>query len=225
MTNQKHKGESEELFEVEDERDLVAREKKKMIIESRKQLNKIQIQISLSGTPEGVRVDALATYSQVVQQFLGLIEPLLANSEVKGADEAYHRTHLGELTVIPPVKPSTDRPDHLQDSTPQWVKNNDFDLILHRFSDSVEPESFNINGLKEIIVGQGRSVSWDVVIDKQESKGFDGQGPKNMTVQGSQRWTGQILSNAVRTADQFLENANIGLSLAESEPDDGFLDL
>jgi len=217
--------ESEELFEIEDEGGLVDREKKKMIIESRKQLNKVQMQISLVGTPEGVKVDTLATYNQVVQQFLGLIEPLLVNSEVKGADEAYHRTHLGELMVIPPVKPSTNRPNHLQDSTPQWVKNNDFDLVLHQFSDSVEPRSFDINGLKEIIIGQGRSVSWDVVIDKQESKGFSGQGPKNMTVQGSQRWTEEILSNAVRTADQFLENANIGLSLAESEPDDGFLDL
>lgn len=213
-----------EVYQVEDESDLVAREKKKMILESRNIVNEIQVETSISNS--NIRGSAHPSYIEAVRSFLRNIEPLMANSKIQGARKAYNETHLGTLVITPPVNPNADStPDHLQDHTPEWTQNNDSDIVLHRFSDSVEPERFEVIGLQQIISSVGYNASWDVTIDKSESRGFSGGGLEKMTVTESKNWTRDILNNAVRAADQFLENANVGFTLAEDEPQDGFLDL
>jgi hypothetical protein len=136
------------------------------------------------------------------------------------------------MTVEPPVQPSDhgdSKPAHLGGSGPSskpWKQqNSNSELVLHRFSDPVQPETFEIEGLKEIITNDGRQATWDVIIDKKESRKYNGAGMKEMTVRNAKQWDYTILNNSVRVADQFLEEANIGLSLDEGEPDDGFLDL
>jgi hypothetical protein len=212
------------VYQVEDEDDLVARKKKKMIVESRSLVNDIQVETSFS--TGNIRGNAHPGHIEAVRSFLRNIEPLLMNSKIQGSREAYNEAFLGKLVILPPVDPNTkSTPDHLEDRTPQWAQNRDKDLVLHRLSDSVEPRAFKVTGLKEIISSVGYSASWDVTIDKGESRGFSSGGLEKKTVTESKNWTRDILNNAVRTADQFLENANVGFTLAEDDPQDGFLDL
>jgi len=214
----------EEVYQVEDDGDLVAREKKKMILESRNIVNEIQVETSVSNN--GIRGGAHPSYIEAVRSFLRNIEPLLANSKIQGAREAYNKAHLGTLVIVPPVDPNTEStPEHLQDHTPEWTQNKDQDIVLHRFSDSVEPKQFEVVGLQEIISSVGCNASWKVTIDRSKSQGFSGGGLQETTVTESKNWTRDILNNAVRAADQFLENANVGFTLAEDDPQDGFLDL
>jgi hypothetical protein len=215
-------------YEVEDDDGLVAREKKKTILKSREWVNEMESQLVLAGTPDGITADSLTAYMQTVRRFLRDIEPLLANPDVTGATEAYQNEYLGTLTIIPPVDPNKKRkPEHLRedDDTANWAQNYDPGLVLHEFSDGIEPRRYDIQGLREIIVSEGRTAEWDVIIDRKKSPNKSGSGPERTTVTEFKRWDRSILNNAVRTADQFLENANIGLSLAEGEPSDGFLDL
>lgn len=218
----------EPIYEVEDTDDFVAREKKKMIIESRKMVNQVEAELFLAGAGSEIQTDSLTAYYHIIRQYLRNIEVLLSNPDVKGATEAYEGAFLGYLTVTPPVNPNQEtKPDHLQNGspTPEWAQNAGSDIVLHRFSDPVEPQTFEITGLREIIERQGRSATWDIVVDRKESDAYDGSGPEEMTVSEFERWDVDTLNNALRTADQFLDNANIGFSLTEGEPDDGFLDL
>jgi hypothetical protein len=224
--------EPDQVYEVEDSDGMVARRKKKMILDSRENVNNVETQLALGGTPDGMNVSGQTAYHQVVRQFLRNIEPLLRNSEVSGASHAYSEATLGHITVEPPVQPKeseSSRPEHLGGNSPDNGKfngsRNNSELVLHRFSDPVEPERFEITGLKEIISNDGRTARWDVIIDKKKSPKYTGGGMKEMTVRNAKQWDYTILNNSVRVADQFLEEANIGLSLSEGEPDDGFLDL
>jgi len=216
------------IYEVKDTDDLVAREKKKMIIESRKMVNQVEAELFLAGPGDDIQVDSLTTYNHIIRQYLRNIEVLLANDDIKGATEAYKNAFLGRVTITPPVDPNQEtKPDHLQDDdpTPQWAQYANSDIVLHRFSDPVEPQTFEVAGLREIIETQGRSATWDIIVDRKRSKAYDGSGPEKMTVSDFEPWNIDILNNALRTADQFLDNANIGFSLTEGEPSDGFLDL
>lgn len=215
------------IYEVEDTEGFVNRKKKKMILKSRERVDDIEARLMLYN-PSQLDVSQQTAYHQMIRQFLRHLEPLLSNPEVNGATEAYTETHLGNLIIEPPVDPNIEeKPDHLKDTSEKsfFEEKSDSDLVLHRFSDPVEPVRFEITGLEEIINNDGRTASWEVIIDKKESRGFRGAGLFETTVTESQQWNYTILNNAVRVADQFLENANIGLSLSEGEPDDGFLDL
>jgi len=212
------------VYQVEDEDDLVAREKKKMIVKSRSLVNDIRVETSFQS--DDLRGSAHPGHIEAVRSFLRNIEPLLLNSKIQGAAKAYNEAFLGELVILPPVDPNAkSTPDHLEDRTPQWAQNRDKDRVLHRFSNSVEPKSFKVIGLKEVISNIGYSASWNVTIDKGKSRKFSSGGIKETTVTESKNWTRDILNNAVRTADQFLGNANVGFTLAEDDPQDGFLDL
>jgi hypothetical protein len=218
--------EEEAIFQVEDQDNLVAREKKKMIIESRKQVNRVESEMILKGAGEEIKTDSLSTYLHIVRQFLRNIEVLLANSEIKGAESAYEKSHLGSIRLIPPVEPATEKaPDHLETDRPSWANQVNSGVVLHRFSDPVEPVTFEITGLKQIIESDGRTASWDVVIDKTKSRGHTSGEIESTTVTASKKWDFRILNNAIRVADQFLDNANAGFSLTEDEPTDGFLNL
>lgn len=134
-------------------------------------------------------------YGDRVREYLMAIEPLLRNESLPMAEEAYHGVYLGEVVVHPPEVEGA-RSELLQ-STP-------------------EPKREAINGLQTVIERERIVETWEVQIRDTDSS----RRREERTLQNSAPLSREILQNATRTADEWLQKIGVGLEVGHPEVDD-----
>jgi hypothetical protein len=217
-----------ERFKVEDDEGFVAREKKKIIIESRRRVDEYEeelLTVLQRPIPRGRDTETVqeerkqqiaGVWHGMVRQYVRNIVPLLENDEIEGATHAYKQAHLGGVRLEPPSQYKAGEVGYggaTAGDTP--------DIVLHRFSDVPEPVVRDIYGLESILRPPPLEASWDIIIDTHASDGYGGLMNKGSGMEEVEATdTGYlhlgILREAVSVADQFLEDANVGLSVEAS---------
>jgi hypothetical protein len=215
-----------DTLEIEDTDGLVDKKKKEIIINSRQNVDEVENEVILGIAREDINdAGIIQMWHHSIRQFLRNIEPLLRNPDIEGARETYTRTQLGTVTLDPPPF-ATPEPEHLKDPK-QAQREDKYDpsITLHRDCTVPKPVSKDIRGLRRVIEENQIIHEWTVQIDPRLSEGYDDYTrPVETTLTASQHYPQGILNTAVRTADHFLETANVGLSLTDTGGDEADAD-
>jgi hypothetical protein len=201
---------------VPDEEGTVDAKIKTQIIQSRNRVNRAEQELFVEAEVDPSinipRNDRVVIWGTIVKQYLREIEPILRSDEVQNATEYYKHKEIGEVNLIPPDT------DGYQFSMVAYTDKSDKQLRrmlgLPKGVDVPQVERIPLNGLKSIIeapdVFQHR---WTVTVDNS------GAPPNHKEVYPhAQEIIGkQTLIDAVRHANQFLQDAGIGLDLEEED--------
>lgn len=154
-------------------------------------------------------------WASSVETFLMSIEPLLRSEKVKDADKYYKEVDIGEQTLIPPDV------GQYQFSI---VANSNHDedtirriLNLPRETDVPKPVTHTFKGLKSVIEAPNTlQYQWEVAVDTT------GAPPewKYVYPQAVSVISKDIYRDALREADEFLQEANLGIEIGMPEVDD-----
>lgn len=169
-----------------------------------------------------------------VKQYLRVIEPLLRSDEISNSGYYYTELPIVQRTIYPPDGPTTIiRGSGTETDTIEiaWSMLYDDDIdtmkqimnnpLFGRGFESPEPKTFELSGLKDVIEKDGISVSWRVPLSKQDIDPDIAQPVYETPLK--KEW----LEFAVRKADQFLQQAGIGLEIGDpsQEADADYTDI
>lgn len=203
--------------EVKDEEGTVDRKLKDRILKSRNRIDdredilftqaKLDPQINIS------HEDAVEAWGNSVRQYIRSIEPVLRSDEIGRADFYYKEMVLGEETLTPPDTSEYDFSLFAEDSVSNTRLMMDMGLP-HTF-EPPEAVTVTFQGLVDIIELETIGHEWVVQTEKHD---FRNESVERLSV--SRPVPKYVLENAVRAADQFLQEAGIGLEIGE--PDEEF---
>jgi len=163
------------------------------------------------------RTERIAMWGTTVRQYLRFLEPLLRAGELEGGREVYETEEIGQITLYPP-----DRDQRAFSQAAQMVDEYDDAklrkmLNLPRESTVPRPQHVSVRGLKQVIeMPRAVSEQWQVCIDAS------GPPPQHryITLETAESIPKQIYEDAVRLADEFRQQAGIGVELGHREQDD-----
>jgi len=193
-------------FEVEDDEGFVDRQRKKQILENRREVEEaakqVFPQVKLGNYTED---QAVGVWHEIVRSYLMSIEPLLKDFSLPNAEQAYLYEPLGSVVLKPPEK-------YQQRQGIKQMAESGVELL----SEPLEPTSRTIEGLKTVIEQDTYTETWQVEVN--HIKGLQGANtpPQTETVTATEPIPRIALMNAVRTADEFLQNANVGLAVGQA---------
>ncbi|WP_436910318.1 hypothetical protein [Halosimplex marinum] len=193
---------------VEDQEGYVDKERKRTILENRAKIDEVAESVFPGKAREEYPEEyACRMYHEPVRTYLMSIEPLLRDFSLKGAEDAYLNAPLGKVTLAPPPEFQS------MPGEAEQIKDRGFRLL----SDPIEPETKRIEGLKEVIEREGYSETWKVHINWIRGYEKKHDPPQWQTVSAEEHMPRMALINAVRVADEFLQEANVGLSVGGSQ--------
>lgn len=209
-TDQPHMADEAD-FEVEDEEGYVDRERKQNIIQNRQKCEETAEYLFPRVNRGEMRYEAaVRSFHEPVRNYLLSIEPLLKDPDLPYAEEAYLREPMGVVEFPLPPK--------FQDlggrSDPQRIKQRGFRLL----GDPPEPDEHTIIGLKEIIERDEYTHTWEVEVNPVRGIAAKSKRRHTETETAVKPTPKVALINAIRTADEFLQNAGVGLSLSTDDP-------
>jgi len=210
MSDSQQPPEEEAEFEVEDEEGFVDRQRKKNILQNRQKCEETAEYIFPRMNRGQIRYDtAVRSFHEPVRNYLLSIEPLLKDSSLPYADEAYLQQPMGivEFPLPPKFQGLGGRPD------PQDIKRRGFKLL----GEPPEPDERTIIGLKEIIEKDEYTHSWSVDVEPVRGIAAKHKQRDTVTERVVKPTPKMALVNAVRTADEFLQETNVGLSVGTDD--------
>lgn len=157
------------------------------------------------------RREATAAWNTTVRQYIRAIEPLLKSDEIQEAGYYYREVPLGREEFPPP------------DGKKQWSNfartDNETQVIrsmgLHPSFDPPEAKEVRFEGLKDILDKQQISLSWQFNVDPTQWGPEVERERLNITTPVPKH----TLEEAVSAADQFLQEAGVGLEIGHQEQD------
>jgi hypothetical protein len=164
-------------------------------------------------------------WKTTVRQYLKTIEPLLRSEEIEDAPYYYTELPLVNTTVTPTdgetlIVPNHPRKDAYTEEI-QWslfyddnISNTKLLRASNTFGNNFEPPEprrFTLTGLKDVIEKPETTFTWSVELNP------DKFGPQLEVARPQRAVTlrREWLETAVRKADQFLQNAGIGLEVGD----------
>lgn len=211
MTEENGFGNGEDSeFEVEDAEGFVDRQRKKNILQNRQKCEETAEYLFPRVKRGQIRHEtAVRSYHEPVRNYLLSIEPLLKDSNLPYASEAYLEEPMGIVEFPLPAKFQGlgGRPD------PKQIKRRGFRLL----GEAPEPSETTIIGLKEIIEQDEYSHSWSFEVEPIRGIGAKHKARDTVNKQIVKPTPKRALVNAVRTADEFLQQANVGLSVGSGD--------
>jgi len=188
----------------------VDRELKTRIIELRKMVDDREDALfTLPIIDPDVNVDhreAVAAWGGVVRRYLRGIEPILVQDDIQHADHYYKHVDLGTVELVPPDKNGV-----------QWSK-----FALYDVDDATLKQEMGLNpqadpptAYTHTFTGLGMILKEEVVANTWTVNLNNGVGASADIVhlENAKPIPKYILENAVRHADQFLQDAGIGLEI------------
>lgn len=210
--------EAEHGDKVVDEEGDVDTKIKTRILKNRKRIDDAEEALFVEAvTDPNIRLspeDRILTWGTVVKQFLRTIEPLLRDESVKNAKRFYKQKEIGKEVLVPPDT------EGYEFSRIAYTDQSDRELRqmlgLPRNAEVPKPEIINFVGLEAIIEAPDiLQYQWDVTVENS--------GPptkhKNVYPHAKTVISKEIFVDAVRYADQFLQNAGIGLEIGGNKTD------
>jgi len=196
--------EDNEYREVDDAEGYVDRKHKERILTKRRQVDDWKQQLFTSyRTGDAEKADVLALWRDRIVDYLVAIEPLLRDESLPNAEYVYLGVPLGEITLQVPEEYNQDESGR---TTINDVREKDFEFV------DAPPESktVTVTGLKDVIELEQVNAEWQFTIRR-----FDGVGLpfEEVQVEETGGLTKSVLQNAVRVADEWLQNAGVGLSM------------
>jgi len=194
--------------EVEDREGFVDKQRKKTILENRAKIDEVAERVfPASARDEYHEEYACRMYHEPVRTYLMSIEPLLRDFSLSNAEHAYLHAPLGEVTLTPPpeFQSAPNKAAH--------ITQRGFKLL----SEPIEPETETITGLKEVIERDGYSRSWQAHVNWIDGFRKKHEPPQWETVRAEEHMPRMALINAVRVADEFLQDANVGFAVGGSQ--------
>jgi hypothetical protein len=195
-------------FRVEDSEGYVDRRRKENILNNREKVE----EVAESVFPAAKRGECSQEYAagmwhETVRNYLISIEPLLKDFDLPNAEEAYLHQPLGVVELTPP--------EQFQNRAgPAEIAQRGFILK----SEPLEPFEETVTGLKDVIEKDEYHHTWEVRVNRKQGLSAKRQGTETVTVEESRPMPKVALMNAVRTADEFLQEANVGLALGKGRP-------
>lgn len=181
---------------VEDPEGLAARERKKAIVSAREDVDMYESEIEqelVTGRLD--RAMAMELLHGAVRRYLQRVEPLMSNPELPQADHVYKEVLVGRLVVEPPDL----------DVGESW------EVVAEP-----QPVAREFTGLREVIEFETSEHSWQFQVRRTEGGFMTASGEIEAREASRKVYLDRsMLLRAVRLADEFLENAGIGLELGE----------
>jgi len=201
---------------VADEEGSVDTKIKTRILKSRERVDSAEealfVEAATDETMRFNRQQQIVTWGTMVKQFLRTIEPLLRSDEVKGSTKYYEEIEIGKEVLTPPDT------DGYPFSRVSFTNKSDKQLRrmlgLPRGVSIPKPMPVTFNGLRSIIEAPDvLEQRWVVTVDNS------GPPPTHKEVYPHEKKviSKDIFVDAVRYADQFLQEAGIGLDLEGDE--------
>lgn len=201
-------GDQDQEKTVEDQDGYTDTERKRVILDNRQKCQETA-EFVFPRVSQGVmrQEAAVRTFHEPVRNYLLSIEPLLKQSDLPLAEQAYLGQPMGvvEFPLPPKFQGLGGRID------PKQVKKRGFRLL----GDPPEPDQHTIIGLKEIIERDEYTHTWEVEVNPIGGMAAKTK-PRDTHTETVVKPTPKMaLINAVRTADEFLQNAGVGLELGD----------
>lgn len=213
-----------DFFKIEDEEGFVDKKQKQAILDLRNKVDDREDELMFAAGDDRINeTQAVGLYHRTINQFLRRIEPLLRSDEINGATQAYYYEPLGDVE-IPPPPVEFDTPQRYLEREAIELKDRfdqadaDPQYVLAQRSNIPTPKEKTVKGLKTVIERDGVSAEWEVGVTKindEELATFD-RG-EQITISNTVPFGWGILTNAVRIADSFLDNADLGLSAVNEQ--------
>jgi len=225
MDNNRWNGDSGDnpAEQVIDEEGTVEQKIKSRIIEARKHVDDSEdavfIEAPLREEVNLSRGEQVHIWGTSVRQFLRTIEPLLRSDKIDKAGKYYKEVPIGEEPVYPPDGKYPQDPNRGEQHTYRWgmfyrdgVENHE--LIqqhpkLTRGFEPPKPKQVGLQGLQDVIETKKASYKWAVTVNPDEPPFRQQTVFPEITMPLKKEW----LEKAVRLADQFLQEAGIGLEI------------
>lgn len=200
-----------------DDENYVDRERRRDILDARREVREWRKQIFTElrlGTAEYGEQEALMVFGDRVREYLLVLEPLLGNETLPKSQLAYLNYRFDPVILGPPEELVAAAKDGGRPSQSEKSNGSDFSVI----GELPEPEAFSFNGLKKIIETETITAQWTVYVRWDENNNGNDRREKitrSKTVP-LPKW---LLRDAVRLADEWAQQANLGLELGTPEID------
>lgn len=199
-------------LELDDDGNFVDRRKKQDLLEMRQTVREWQQELFTQVRFGKMDYETATTiWGDRVREYLVTIEPLLLTGEgptftdpenfefeLDGAEDVYLNAELGIVEVPPPEEYHTLKQQAKQSETIKLPSN-----------ETLEPQEQPIVGLKNVIELDTVQASWQV--DVYDARRAPSQRLQTRTVQNEVPLNRVTLQNAVRVADEWLQNQGIGI--------------
>jgi len=191
-----------EWNEVQDEENYVDKRTKDRIMEVRQDVDKWWSELYTMAAMGDIEADeATRLWHEHIRRYLVAIEPLLRNDdELPHAAEFYKEKNLGTVRVDPPEEL------HEQTGIPEPDDVLSIGALVQ--SEPPDPKEETIQGLKTVIERDAIQKTWTVRVRAVDKPG---PGVQDRTYEQTIPIPREIILNAVRTADEFLQQAGIGV--------------
>ncbi|WP_136689987.1 hypothetical protein [Halorhabdus amylolytica] len=181
---------------------------KNRIIDARKRVDEREDQLFVQGLAAGIsREEKTQAWGTVVRQYIRAIEPLLKSDDVKKAEYYYLQAYIGKQEIPPPDGEYPWSELAYADNT--WALFTEYGLPAN--IDLPEPQEIEFEGLYSVLKQKQVSAQWQVDL-KPESFGPGGEQDR---LGVSYPVPKEVLEEAVSTADEFLQQAGIGLEIGK----------
>jgi len=212
--------------QVLDEEDRISNRLKDRILDARDRVadreDAIFVEAPLDDDVSITGEQATQIWATSVRQYLRVIEPLLRSDEIQDSHYYYRNLPLIDKTITPPDGPTRIIDgDDVNQETIMWSKfySDAYDTNREIMDNPLygpgfsppEPRQITLSGLKSVIETDGITETWHVPLNPQM---WD-QRQRVAKPTYKQPLDKQMLEYAVRKADQFLQDAGVGLDVGD----------
>lgn len=196
-------------MQVQDTDNVLDRQLKKRLINLRNQVDErwddIFVKSVIAGENPNTSPELLQAWGAAAKQYLTAIEPLLVDEDITDSQHYYREIPIGEVELVPPDT------DDIPFSEIAQTEGNELHFRLrYDLPDRMElPESETVTftGLREVIERPALLThTWNL------QAGPEHGGVLRLTAR--QVVPKEVYRNAVRHADQFLQNAGVGFEIS-----------
>jgi hypothetical protein len=196
-------------YQVKDEDGYADNERKKHVMQLRREVDAWKGELRKSMVfDELTEEEAVTLWHGKVRTFLVAIEPLLRDEDLQNSTEYYEQVEIGTVTIHPPR-------EYRQQSmvpTAEKLRQRNNEVLL---SDPPQPKSETLYGLRSVIERETVSAEWTVPVRAE-----NGPAIQERSVHQERLLPWSILQNALRRADQFLQDVNVGFEVMKEDKRD-----
>jgi hypothetical protein len=150
----------------------------------------------------------------VVRQYIRTIRPLLKSGDIEQAEYYWKEVPLFEQEIPPAPQDGVDWPRFYRIDARDYDIAREMGLDVGMGFEAPEPKDVSVNGLRELLDFQPRTLYWSVDLNP------DAIPPNRDTATLTNEFTIQkgTYEMAVEYADEFLQQAGIGLEIGSGDP-------
>jgi len=229
MSHDQDNSDQDDSAQVIDEENRISNRLKDRILDARERVaereDDIFVGAPLNGDVAYSERQLTKMWQTTVRQYLKTIEPLLRSEEIEDAHYYYKELPLVDTTLKPLdgetliVYNDTDKdPESKEIAWSMFYQEDVSEMQILRGNsmfgtdfEPPEPKRFTLTGLKDVLDKHETTLTWNVVLNPDKFGPDLKFARPSRTVTLRRDW----LETAVRKADQFLQNAGIGLEVGD----------